>query len=64
MLRPLAREREGVTLVPPIVVRDELNSGLLVEHCRIAEVTERFYAIIQRRRFPNRLLKDLLPTAA
>ena len=28
MLRLLAREREGVTLVPPIVVRDELESGL------------------------------------
>ena len=27
MLRLLAREREGVTLVPPIVVRDELESG-------------------------------------
>ena len=27
MLRLLAREREGVTLVPPIVVRDELGGG-------------------------------------
>lgn len=62
MLRLLAREREGVTLVPPIVVRDELETGILVEHCRIPEVTERFYAIIQKRRFPNRLLGDLLVT--
>ncbi|ESQ77129.1 LysR family transcriptional regulator [Asticcacaulis sp. AC402] len=61
MLRLLAREREGVTLVPPIVVRDELMSGRLVEYCRIPDVTERFYAIVQKRRFPNRLLKDLLP---
>ena len=61
MLRLLAREREGVTLVPPIVVRDELESGVLVEHCRIPEVTETFYAIVQKRRFPNRLLSDLLP---
>ncbi len=60
MLRLLAREREGVTLVPPIVVRDELASGLLVEHCRIPEVTERFYAIVKTRRFPNRLLADVL----
>jgi LysR family transcriptional activator of nhaA len=60
MLRLLAREREGVTLVPPIVVRDELESGVLVEHCRIPEVTETFYAIVQKRRFPNRLLSDLL----
>ncbi|MUZ62609.1 LysR family transcriptional regulator [Agrobacterium vitis] len=60
MLRLLAREREGVTLVPPIVVRDELEAGLLIEHCRIPEVTESFYAIIQKRRFPNTLLAELL----
>jgi LysR family transcriptional activator of nhaA len=61
MLRLLAREREGVTLVPPIVVRDELKAGILVEHCRIPEVTETFYAIVRKRRFPNRLLGELLP---
>ncbi len=60
MLRLLAREREGVTLVPPIVVRDELMAGVLVEHCRIPEVLERFYAIVQKRRFPNQLLGELL----
>lgn len=62
MLRLLAREREGVTLVPPIVVRDELRAGILVEHCRIPDVTETFYAIVQKRRFPNRLLAELLST--
>ncbi len=61
MLRLLAREREGVTLVPRIVVRDELDMGVLVEYCRIPEVTETFYAIVQKRRFPNRLLNALLP---
>jgi LysR family transcriptional activator of nhaA len=60
MLRLLARERDGVTLVPPIVVRDELESGVLAEHCRIPEVAERFYAIVQRRRFPNPLLAELM----
>lgn len=60
MLRLLAREREGVTLVPPIVVRDELESGALVEYCRLPDVTERFFAIVQARRFPNRLLSKLL----
>lgn len=60
MLRLLAREREGVTLVPPIVVRDELESGLLVEHCRIPDLNERFYAIVRTRRFPNRLLVEVL----
>lgn len=60
MLRLLARERDGVTLVPPIVVRDELEAGILVELCRIPDVTERFYAIVKRRRFPNRLLGEVL----
>jgi LysR family transcriptional activator of nhaA len=63
MLRLLAREREGVTLVPPIVVRDELKNGTLIEHCRIPEVTEKFYAIVQKRRFPNQLLANILRTA-
>jgi LysR family transcriptional activator of nhaA len=60
MLRLLARERDGVTLVPPIVVRDELSQGVLVEYARIEEVVETFYAITQRRRFPNPLLKNLI----
>lgn len=62
MLRLLAREREGVTLVPPIVVRDELETGVLVEHCRIPEIAESFYAIVQKRRYPNPLLSELLPS--
>lgn len=64
MLRLLAREREGVTLVPPIVVRDELLAGTLVEYCSVPEVTERFYAIVKKRRFPNQLLTDLLPNSS
>jgi LysR family transcriptional activator of nhaA len=62
MLRLLARERECVTLAPPIVVRDELEAGILVELCRIPDVTESFYAIVQKRRFPNQLLAGLLTT--
>jgi LysR family transcriptional regulator, transcriptional activator of nhaA len=64
MLRLLAREREGLTLVPPIVVRDELVSGILVEHYRIPDVTETFYALLPERRFPNRLLAELLAAQA
>jgi LysR family transcriptional activator of nhaA len=62
MLRLLARECDGVTLVPPIIVRDELETGVLVEHCRVPNVTETFYAVVQKRLFPNRLLAELLPT--
>ena len=64
MLRLLAREREGVALVPPIVVRDELETRTLVEYCRIPEVVESFYAIVQKRRFPNQLLAELVKVAS
>jgi LysR family transcriptional regulator, transcriptional activator of nhaA len=60
MLRLLAREHDAVTLVPPIVVQDELKSGVLVELCNIPEVTESFYAIVQKRQFPNPLVADLI----
>ncbi len=60
MLRLLARESDGLTLVPPIVVRDELNARTLVEFCRVPGVTESFYAITRARRFPNRLLLDVI----
>ena len=60
MLRLLARESSGVALAPPVVVQDELQSGLLVERYRLSEVRESFYAIVQTRRFPNPLVTELL----
>ena len=60
MLRVIARESDGVTLVPPIVVRNELDEGTLVEYCPVAGLEERFYAIVQRRRFPNPIVEELL----
>lgn len=46
--------------MPPVVVRDELDSKALVEYGRIPEVTESFYAIVKKRRFPNQLLVKLI----
>jgi LysR family transcriptional activator of nhaA len=63
MLRLLARESPGVALVPPVVVRDELKSGLLVERCRVPGLVEDFHAITRARRFPNPLLAELLGPA-
>ncbi len=64
MLRVIARESDGVTLVPPIVVRDELAAGTLIEYCPVSGVEERFYAIVQRRRFPNPIVTELLSRGA
>lgn len=60
MLRLLARESDVLTLVPPIVVRDELAAGELIEVCPIANLNETFYAITQKRRFPNPLLAEVI----
>lgn len=60
MLRLMARESDGLTLVAPVVVVDELASGLLVEWHRLKDVREQFYAITQHRRFPNPLVTELL----
>lgn len=60
MLRVMARECDGLTLVPPIVVVDELKSGILIERCRLRDIREQFYAITQQRRFPNPLVSELL----
>ncbi|MDX1680861.1 MAG: LysR family transcriptional regulator [Akkermansiaceae bacterium] len=60
MLRLLAREGEGLALVPSVVVRDEIESGTLVETHRIAEIEETFYAITPERRFPNPITGQLV----
>lgn len=60
MLRLLARELDAVALAPPIVVRDELSAGRLVELHRFEDLEERFYAITVQRRFPNPLLTEML----
>jgi LysR family transcriptional activator of nhaA len=60
MMRLLAREDVGLAVLPPIVVKDELASGLLANASDLHEITETFYAITAKRRFPNPLTKELL----
>lgn len=60
MIRLLAREEVGVAAIPPIVVTDELISGRLVEAATLPELSESFYAVTMRRRFPNPLVEALL----
>ena len=59
-LRLLAREGEGLALVPPVVVRDEIERGELVETHRVPELRETFYAITPSRKFPNPLVGELV----
>jgi LysR family transcriptional activator of nhaA len=60
MIRLLARADAGLAIIPPIVVRDELQSGVLIEAARLDGISETFFAVTQERRFPNALLTEVL----
>jgi LysR family transcriptional regulator, transcriptional activator of nhaA len=62
MLRLMAREDLGLAVLPPIVVRDELAQGVLVEAAQLQGISETFVAVTVARRFPNPLLIELLGT--
>ncbi len=63
LIRVLARERVARAVVPPIVVRDELATGALVELAALPELRETFYAVTLPRLFPNPWLALLLGKA-
>ncbi|MGB3806900.1 MAG: LysR family transcriptional regulator [Erythrobacter sp.] len=60
MMRLLAREGVGLAALPPIVVRDELASGELVECAELPGFVESFYGVTVDRKFPNPLLPVLM----
>ena len=64
MLRLLARSDAGVAVIPPIVVRDELATGMLYELFQLPGITEEFYAVTIARTFPNPLLREVLDPGA
>ncbi len=63
LMRLLTRDGVGLAVLPPIVVRDELAAGTLVEFDQLPQVTESFYAVTLDRRFPNPLVAELLRAA-
>jgi LysR family transcriptional activator of nhaA len=60
MLRLLARETHALTLVPTVVVKDELKAGVLVERYRFPQIKKSFYAITPKRQFPNHFVQRLI----
>lgn len=60
MMRLLTREGVWLGVLPPIVVQDELAAGTLVQALELPDITETFYAVTTKRRFPNPLLGALL----
>lgn len=60
MMRLLAREDIGLAILPSIVVKNELETGLLQEARHDVGLSESFHAVTAKRKFPNPLLSTLL----
>ena len=60
MLRLLARDSGAYAVLPPVVIRDEISEGILVEYMPLPAVFESFYAITVKRRFESPALAALL----
>lgn len=63
LMRLLARDTHAMALVPSVVVRDELRSGVLQEYCVVPGLMEVFYAITVERQFEHPLVRTLLGRA-
>ena len=63
MLRLIARDSGWLTLLPEVVVQDELRAGTLVAVGHSAALQERFYAITTPHRHRIELLEQLLAGA-
>ncbi len=60
MLRLVARDSGWITVLPEVVVQDELRSGVLVNVGQSAQLTEHFYAITAQHDHPVGPLNQLL----
>jgi LysR family transcriptional activator of nhaA len=60
MLRLLARDSGALVVLPPVVVKDEIEQGVLEVYQRLPNVYENFYAITAQRKFVPEVLLALL----
>ena len=60
MLRLIARDSGWLTVLPEVVVQDELRTGILVKVGYSAGLQEHFYAITTRHRHRIEVLETLL----
>lgn len=63
MLRLLARDSGAISVLPTVVVRDEIRQGVLEEFMVLPSVFEMFYAITVRRSYVPAVLGELLENA-
>lgn len=60
MLRLLARDSRGLTVMPEVVVKDELKNGILQSYCELPEVFENFYAVTVKKHFRKNEINSLI----
>ncbi|WP_163650160.1 LysR substrate-binding domain-containing protein [Modicisalibacter sp. 'Wilcox'] len=60
MLRLLARDSGALSVLPEVVVKDEVKQGRLTRYARLPNVYENFYAITLPREFMPTVVSDLL----
>ncbi|HTY94039.1 MAG TPA: LysR family transcriptional regulator [Steroidobacteraceae bacterium] len=60
MLRLLARDSGAITVLPEVVVQDELRDGRLQRYCAVPGVFENFYAVTAVRRSPSPIVQSMI----
>lgn len=60
MLRLLARDSGALSVLPKVVVRDEISRGELEEYVTLPNVFENFYAITTKKEYQPTALSELL----
>ena len=63
MLRLLARDTGALTVIPNVVVKDELEQGKLINYLTLPNVYENFYAVTVKRQIQNVLVSELINNA-
>lgn len=59
-LRLLARDSGTLTVLPNVVVKDELSAQHLVAYLRLPNIYENFFAVTVRRQYRHQLVNELL----
>jgi len=60
MMRLLARDSGALAVLPEVVVKDEIEQGLLAPYLRLPDVFEHFYAITVKRQFMPSMVSKLM----
>ena len=60
MLRLLVRDSGAFSVLPPVVIKDEIDQGILSQYQRLTDAYELFYAITAQRKFvPDSVMRLL-----